>query len=366
MRLGVMFLDKANGISHCTYHLVEVLCREVEVICYLAEQNTMVSEFERLPCRVRAFAMKRGYASLLAAMLTGREQSGIAEAILEDSPDVILDTGSWWWRGVVERQLRRRIPTAEMVHDVTPHPGLMGTLESVHHVLYPSVADAVISLSEHAHREIVRKYPAKTHIRSRLGTLLPGAAVDHSAVASRRHRLLHFGRIEPYKGIDLLVDAFGIAKGRSPDLKLSIVGQGKIDADVLRRIAELGIDLRNEYVSDDEVSRIVAEHGVMVLPYTSATQSGVAAVAWANGLPCIATRVGALPEQVRHGINGIIVEPGDPAALAEAMVELSGDERMARRMSEAATALGREEFDWNMIARELLADLQALHAARVG
>lgn len=359
MRLGIMYLGKASGISHCTYHLTEALCREVEVTCYLATQNTMVSQFQALPCRVRAFPMKRGHGPLLAAMLTGREQSGIAEAIILDSPDVLVDTGSWWWRGVVARQVAGKVPIAEMVHDVTPHPGFMGTLERIHHVLYPSVADAVISLSGHAHAELVRKYPRKHHIESRLGVLLPNAQIDPDAVASLRHRFLFFGRIEPYKGLDLLTEAFALARQKNPSLELTVVGRGRIEPAVLNRMLELGVTVRNEYVSDEEVARIVAEHGVLVLPYTSATQSGVAAVAWANGLPCVATDVGALPEQVVDGKSGLIVPANDATAYAEAMVRLSQDQQLARVMSAEAVRLGREVYSWHGIGLDLVRDLRA-------
>jgi glycosyltransferase involved in cell wall biosynthesis len=364
MHLGLMYLGKASGIGHCTYHLAEVLSHQVEVTCYLATQNDMVRQFEGLPCRVRSFAMKRGYAALIAAMLTGREKSGIATAILEDSPDVLLDTGSWWWRGVVERGLRGQVLTAEMVHDVTPHPGLMGMLERIHHVVYPSVADAVISLSRHGHSELASKYPRKYHIESRLGLLLPSVESDPEKVASLSQRMLFFGRIEPYKGLDVLTEAFALAKQQNPSLELSVVGRGRLRPALASRMLELGIHLRNEYVSDDEAGRIIAGHGVLVLPYTSATQSGVAAVALANGLPCIATNVGALPEQVQDGVNGLVVPPGDPRSLADAMVRLSRDRRMARSMSEEALRLGREVYSWSSIARDLLNDLRRFLSER--
>jgi len=364
MHLGVMYLGKASGISHCTYHLTEALCREAEVTCYLATQNDMVGQFEALPCRVRAFPMKRGFGPLLTAMLTGREHSGIAEAILRDSPDVLLDTGSWWWRGVVVRRLAEKVPVAEMVHDVTPHPGFMGALEKIHHVLYPSMADAVISLSGHAHAELVRKYPRKYHIESRLGVLLPSLGISPDAVGSRRHRFLFFGRIEPYKGLDVLVEAFAMARRANPSVELTVAGRGRIEPAILGRMLELGVTVRNEYLSDDEAARVVAEHGVLVLPYTSATQSGVAAVAWANGLPCVATSVGALPEQVLDGKSGLVVPANDPAAFAEAMVRLSEDSGLARAMSEEALRLGREVYSWNKIGSDLVRDLKAFLARR--
>lgn len=359
MHLGLMFLDKANSISHCTYHIAEVLCREVELTCYLAAQNEMVKQFETLPCRVRSFPMKRGYAALIVAMITGHEKSGIASAILSDSPDILVDTGSGWWRGVVERELRHQIPIAEMVHDVTPHPGLMGLIERIHRIVYPSVADVVISLSKHGYSQLLRKYPGKYHIESRLGILLQSGHPDPEIIASRNHRMLFFGRIEPYKGLDVLIDAFAIAKRHNPNLELSVIGRGKLSRGLQSKASELGVYLRNEYVSDKEASRLIAEHGVMVLPYTSATQSGVAAVALANGLPCIASSVGALPEQVLNRKTGLLVPPNDAQALAKAMLLLSQNHEMARSMSEETLKFAQEVYSWDHIAHKLLCDLKA-------
>ena len=102
----------------------------------------------------------------------------------------------------------------------------------------------------------------------------------------------------------------------------------------------------------------------MVLPYTSATQSAVAALALANGMPCIATSVGALPEQVIDGSNGFIVPPGDPEALARAMVTISGDAATAHRMAQESLRIGRELYSWNVIGQALLDDLIRFLAVR--
>ncbi len=244
-----------------------------------------------------------------------------------------------------------------MVHDTTPHPGLMGLLERVHHVVYPSIADVVIGLSDHAYNQLARKYPRKAHIASRHGVILPGAEVDVEAVASRRNRFLFFGRIEPYKGLDVLAEAYRVAKQSEPGVELSVVGRGQIKPRLLRKMNGLGIRLNNTYVSDEELKDVVAAHGVMVLPYTSATQSGVAALALANGMPCIASDVGALPEQVIHDRNGLIVQPGKPDQLAAAMLRIARDEGLARTMVEETLRVGRELYSWEQIACKLLHDL---------
>lgn len=364
MRLALTYLNKGGGIAQCTYELARVLSVKCDVTCYLAAQNPILDAFRKLPCRVSSFEMRRGWASLILAMLTRRERSGIAEAIIEDRPDIVLDTGSWWWGAVVQRQLGGRFAIAQMIHDVTPHPGPAAVPYLLHRRLYPPPADVVISLSEYVHRDLVRVYPRKAHIMSRHGVILPAGPADSEAVAARRRQFLFFGRIDRYKGLDVLVKAFGAAKLRDPEITLEIVGSGKIGATLRSEIERSGIALTNRWVSEEESAAAVARCGVIVLPYTSATQSGVAAAALANGIPCIATSVGALPEQVVDGRNGLIVPPRDARALEEAMLRIASDGNLARGMSAEAVRMAKDEYSWENIGSRLLEDLQSFLAGR--
>lgn len=364
MRIAILSLDKGGGTAHCAYDLAKVMADKVQITCYLAAQNELLSDFEALPCRVRTFPMKRGPGSLLKSMLVGRESSGIAQAIESDAPDMILDAGSGVWSGLVLKTLRGRIPIAQIVHDVFPHPDLRSRIDSLPARFYGSPADILIALSDFSYRQLAVKYPRQEHIHSRLGIILPPGEINLQSVANRRHKQLFFGRIHPYKGVDILVHAFAIAKQLDPAIELTIVGRGPVGTRLLQRIAELGIGLDNRYISDDEIRQVVSSHGVMVLPYTSATQSAVAALALANGMPCIATSVGALPEQVIDGSNGFIVPPGDPEALARAMVTISGEAATAHRMAGESLRIGRELYSWNVIGQALLDDLIRFLAVR--
>jgi glycosyltransferase involved in cell wall biosynthesis len=362
MRIAILSLDKGGGCSHCAYELAKAMAGKAEVTCFLAAQNEMLVQFQGLPCRTRLFPMKRGPRSLLMSMLTRHENSGIAEAITSYQPDLVLDAGSGVWGGLVLKQLRGRIPIAQIVHDVFPHPDLRSIIDAVPGWVYGPVADVLIGLSDFSYRQLARKYPHKKCIRIRLGIIMPAGEINLQSVADRRHRQLFFGRIHPYKGVQTLVDAFSIARKLAPRLELTIVGGGPIQASLLRRISQLRIGLDNRYVSDGEIAQILSSHGVMVLPYSSATQSAVAALAIGHGMPCVATNVGGLPEQVIHGRNGLIVPPRDPQALARAMVAISSNAETARRMAEESLRVGQELYSWNTIGQDLLDTLTQFFA----
>lgn len=357
MRIAILCLEKGGGIAHCAYELAKAMADRAEVSCYLAAQNDMLDRFRTLPCQLRVFPLSRGPRSLLLAMVTGRERSGVASAIEADSPDILLDAGSGAWASVVLRRLKGRLPIAQIVHDVYPHPDFRSRLDALPGLLQPTVADALIGLSDFSHAQLERKYPHKPCIRSRLGALMSPGEISTTSIAERRHKQLFTGRIFPYKGVTTLVEAFSLARQSNAALELDIVGRGRIGARLLRRIHDLGIGLDNRYISDAEMKDVIASHGVMILPYTSATQSAVAALALANGMPCIATNVGALPEHVIHGRNGLLVPPRDPDALARAMVAISTDAEMAARMATEALRVGQEVYSWSTIGAALLDDL---------
>lgn len=359
MRLALVFLDKASGQAHFAYAHAKIMSARVQMKCFLSAQNVLLEDFRKLPCEVEAFDWPRGQKSLFRALVTGTDPTGIAHAVDEYSPDIVLDTHSIWWSGVVDKKLGGKYPIAEVVHDVVAHPGPLAKFYSLYDVLFPSKADIAVALSEYTAGQLLVKYPRKSHITSRHGIFHSRDAVDADAVASARHKFLFFGRIEPYKGLDVLVEAFAQAKESNPSVELDVIGSGAISPSSLRRIKDLGVGLVNTYVSDEDARAAMESHGVLVLPYTSATQSGVAAIALGNGLPCIASSVGALSEQIVDGVSGLIVPPGDAGALAEAMLRIAGDHDLARRMSLEAYRIGQEDYSWDTISARLLDDLGA-------
>jgi glycosyltransferase involved in cell wall biosynthesis len=138
---------------------------------------------------------------------------------------------------------------------------------------------------------------------------------------SRRNRLLFFGIVRRYKGLDLLLRALAQA---TPRVSVTVAGEiwdGRDD--LLRLISDLGLEdrvtLSEAYVPTSEVPAVFASADALVLPYRSATASQNALIAFELGIPVIATRVGAIADAVEDGVNGILCEPGDVTSLAQAI-----------------------------------------------
>jgi glycosyltransferase involved in cell wall biosynthesis len=156
------------------------------------------------------------------------------------------------------------------------------------------------------------------------------------AVTSERRRLgdpgfllLCFGAVRPYKGLDLALEALAQV---NPALDARLIVAGRFWEE--RRhyellVSKLGlegrVELRDGYVTNEEAALAFSAADAVLLPYRSATQSGVAQLAFAYGRPVVATRVGGLPAAIEHGRTGLLCPPDSPFALARAIERLAAD-----------------------------------------
>jgi len=145
--------------------------------------------------------------------------------------------------------------------------------------------------------------------------------------------ILFFGLLRPYKGVKYLIKAFELLpKDVIENSRLLIVGETWEDRESVK-IAENSkyrdkITIVNEYVPDDEVSLYFSIADVLVLPYTRASQSGVAHIAMSFGLPIIATNVGGLRESLSKYEGTTFVETKSPKGIADAILEVYNKRKM--------------------------------------
>jgi glycosyltransferase involved in cell wall biosynthesis len=357
IHLGILYIGKQGGICHYTYELVRVISKIARVTCYLSANNVLLDKWYDLPCQIKIFDTYNGFSSLLWSMVYQQQPLSVAKEIQKDKPDILLDTGSGPWAEIIKKAIFSKPLLIDVIHDVEIHPDKWLPLLRAYQFFYPINANAFIGISDYSCKQMLLKFPNASIIKSAHGIIHSSSSVDLDRIANNRNKILFFGRVEKYKGVELLVESFRIAKQICPDISLSIVGKGLIDAKLKKQILALDIQLINRWVSERELSEIVDSHGVIIMPYLSATQSGVAAVSLGNGLPAIATNVGALPEQIIHGRNGLIVPPGDANALAKAMLDISKDYTSAYKMSQEACLIAGTTYSWEKIANNLWEDL---------
>lgn len=166
--------------------------------------------------------------------------------------------------------------------------------------------------------------------------------------------LLFFGFVREYKGLKVLIDSYQEMYSRT-GCRLLIVGEflESEKEEYMRRIRSAereasGIIVVDTYVPDTDVEKYFAACDLVVLPYLSATQSGVVTIAFGFEKPVIVTKVGGLPEVVSDGKTGYVIPPNDSAALIEAVENFAKQQDTGR----FADAIRQEsyKFSWDYLA----------------
>jgi len=151
--------------------------------------------------------------------------------------------------------------------------------------------------------------------------------------------VLFFGKIKPYKGLNILIKAARIVRKQLGN-KFSVViaGKGSLAyCDTLLSTEDLEyIYVQNRFIPEVEIPRLFKEAKFLVLPYTDASQSGVVSLAYTFSKPVIVSNVGSISEYVDHGVTGFTFETGDIGQLANYMTKLVEDNNLCNEMGKNA------------------------------
>jgi glycosyltransferase involved in cell wall biosynthesis len=278
--------------------------------------------------------------------------------------------------GRIVPRIRAVAPVVLTLHNTTLARGQFRTaLQCVGYERAVRSASAIIVHTNYSREQLLsdgRVDPHAVHVVPH-GALdyyraLAGDEDDHST-SDGRAIVLFFGAIAPYKGVDLLIEAFGaLPKDVRASCRLVIAGQPRCDVGALRDLSErLGIaecvtwDLR--YVPEAELARLVRSASLVVFPYRSIDQSGALMAALAFDKPVVATRVGGFVELLRDGEHGRLVDPGDSEALAAAIAELVTSPAVRARMTARVRSLREGMLSWDSIAGKTLDVYAAVQGA---
>ena len=252
------------------------------------------------------------------------------------------------------RLLPRR-PLVLTAHDVLPREPRPGQLAA--HARLLDRVDAVVALSEHSRARLVGEAgadPAKVEVIAH-GVLdhltrAPEAPLPPEVGMPDGPVVLCFGLMRPYKGLDVLVDAWhGIE-----DAELWIVGRPRMDTSGLHAAAPSGVRFVERFVDGAEAAAVFRRADLVVLPYREIEGSGVLATALAFGRPLLLTDVGSFPEVAETGAAEL-VPAGDATALHDKLVGLVGDDGRRAQLSAAARAAADGPYSWGPIAERHLA-----------
>jgi glycosyltransferase involved in cell wall biosynthesis len=155
--------------------------------------------------------------------------------------------------------------------------------------------------------------------------------------------VLLFGRLEEYKGVDVLVEGTRLVWEQRPDVRLVVAGTGPAARLVPK---DPRVSLIPRYIAENEVDDLFAEASLVALPYTQASQSGVGVLAIAAGVPVVVSKLGALPELAYE--PSFTVEAGNPRALADTILQHLDDGPEVRS---AVLRHAQSHFSWDHAAQ---------------
>ena len=265
------------------------------------------------------------------------------------------------WLPLPELDLRLLAPVHPRLftmHWRFPDPGsrIAGTLRRL-----LARMDAVIAHSQHGKERLGSDYgvdPEKIEV-------IPHGAFDYLTRQEKEVPLppelrevegpviLAFGLVRPYKGTDLLLEAFQQVDGA----ELWIVGMPRMPTEPLRDLAARPhgtVRFVDRFVTDPEIPAFMRRADLVVLPYRNIEQSGVLYTALAFGRPLLLSDVGGFPEVAELGAARVVPRE-DPVALAKGLRELLADPAERKRLGEGALAAAQGDYSWDRIGERTLA-----------
>lgn len=360
LRIALIYLGRRGSGGVLSLELGRHLQAHAQVTALISRQAENISQWHASGLPLMETDTYQGLAGAIWSWLNQPRLARLAAHIRRTiRPDVLLFPMFHTWTPFLQFYLRD-IPNVLTVHDPLPHPGLFAWLDGQFQTLAIRQATRCIVLSGSLRPALEKRgVPAGRMDEIPHGELsyykrVAGEGQGMKAASSRT--ILFFGRITEYKGIEVLLQAFERVQG--DDIRLQIVGDG--DFSPYRRLADQSnrVEVINRWVVEEEVASFFEAASLVVLPYTSASQSGVLALAASFGLPVIATRVGGLPEQITHEQTGLLVPPGDPAALAQAIQHLLDQPAYAAQLGQQLQLVQSRSHSWDQIALQTLVACQ--------
>lgn len=286
-----------------------------------------------------------------------------AKKIKTFGPDLVLT--KFWMPyfapslGSVFKQLKNKSRIVSILDNVIPHEKRPGDMALTRFFLRQN--HGFVVMSEAVKQDLLSLHPTARYLYH------PHPLYDHFGKAAERKEartklhlpqdkkmLLFFGFIRDYKGLDLLINAL-----QQLDASYELIIAGEVYGDFTsyhEQIERLGltkrVHLHTRYISDDEVPLFFSAADVCVLPYKTATQSGITSIAYHFELPVIATDVGGLKEYILHQKTGLIVDRPDAQLIAEAINHYF-DAAMIEQFKAAIKQL-KDAHSWAHLAKEII------------
>lgn len=363
MRIVIIYLGRKGAGPVYSLELTRALLEQgVEILGIISKHSSNVEDWETLEHfytnKQLVLSKLETYQNVFQFILRTLNPF-IFIRIVKDirlfSPVAVISTMLHPWHNIVFYLLKKRILRIKIIHDVNPHVGERSILHKLLNKWDIHTSDKWIVLTQDSKRKLQRKgvNPMKIEVipHAHFG-FYNKCPLLNNYNHKINYRIGFFGRIQKYKGIEILFQSYQQVLREVPQLKLLVAGSGKIDC----KIPE-GVELYNRWIADNEVANLLAEVDIVVLPYIDASQSGVIPLAFSLGKPVIATDVGGLSEQV-PSTCGILVPPNSVGRLSESIIYLYNNPDKILKLGVSAYEYAYDHLDWKYSAKSLISMIQ--------
>lgn len=367
LRLLLWHWGRRGGGPRYTMELARTLARRpgLDVHLSLSRQSELFQETDAVG--LPSFHVDT-YTDLVSFVLRTAALPAIRAKFLsylrQQQIDVVYNTLDFLWGAAIAPSIRKTNARYLLaVHDAARHAGEDGPFRRWLLRRDIAAADGGVTMTDAVRTELVARhgFPA-----DRTWTVPLGLFLDHplgrgrSLPTDRPIRLLFFGRILPYKGLDMLIEAFAEIRKERPDVELEIWGSGDLNPYAAALAGCSGVRLEHRWLDEQEIGPVFERTDICVLPYREASQSAVIATALASGMPVVTTPIPGLVEQIAYGKAGRISPDLSPDGFAKTILDLIARPSDYMQLSRDAVAYCDSTLGWPAIGDRIEAAARQL------
>ena len=347
IRICIVILHKDGGMYEYAVWLSRILAESC-LLTIISPKNVRISDFPSNSKLIQTEVAnnKKSLKNLYIVKLL--------YIIMKLDFNVLHFPGSHPWLLLILLVLRKKRIVCT-IHDVRSHDGEESVLSSFTRRAMLFFSTLIFVHDKYSKGFLVRN----DDIPSRKICVIPHGMFGHFGTAEvdvKGEYILFFGRISYYKGLKYLIKCAPYIKVRDNLLPIKIIGAGDLGKlHLLIKIQNItNFSFVNQYVPKEKIAKIFKRSLMVVLPYISATQSGIIPMSFSFGKPVIVTRVGGLPEVVTDMKTGIIVDPKNSLELVKAMKKLINNPKLRKKLAEKGQDWGKKHLGSDVLRKKYL------------
>ena len=314
---------QSNIVEVDTIHKMSLI-ETPEKILKPAQWNKLMPYFEKTESiQFVVYKSKR-----ILSLQTLKQSYQLGFFLKKINPDVIhFDTISMRSIGLYPYLKNKKIMIA--LHDAIPHTGEDNWKEKIPGWLYYQQAKGYIFYSNFSKNTFQNQFKKITAPLYNIQLQQYSYVKQFQSNKQTHSYILFFGRLSPYKGIDILLEAIPLVLEKYPEEQFVIAGKPVFNFDINRQNLikyKKNIHLINRHIQSNELIKLIGKSKFVVCPYREASQSGVLMTAFALQKSVVATKVGAFPEYIEENFNGWLAT-SNPVSVAEKIIEALQDQQ---------------------------------------